>query len=127
MATLRSHLVTAGAIFMALGLFLLCAQSLLDPVGASQGYGVPVAQDTAWVTAAGVRDGVLALVTLALLRWHRGALPVFLGALLLLPLADVALAALHGDSLLAVAPHAAGTVGIGVLFGLSWPDGHPPR
>ena len=127
MASVRSRLVTLGTVAMALGLFGLCAQTLVDPVGASQGYGVPAQTDLAWVTAAGVRDGVLGLVALGLLRWHRSALPLFLAAVLVLPVADVALSFVHGEAWTAVAPHAVGTVAIGVLLALSLPDGQPAR
>lgn len=127
MGAVRSRLVTVGTVALALGLLGLCAQTLLDPVGASEGYGVPAETDLVWVTAAGVRDGVLGLVALALLLRHRAALPVFLAALLVLPIADVVLSVSHGSHGLAAAPHALGTVAIGLLLALALPDGQPPR
>ena len=125
MARLGSRLLTVGTVAMALGLLGLCAQTLLDPVGASQGYGVPASTDLAWVTAAGVRDGVLGLMALGLLHWQRAALPVFLAAVMVLPIADVALSWTHGETWTAVAPHAAGAVAIGVLWLLSLLDRKP--
>ena len=120
MSSTRSRLVTLGTVAMALGLLGLCAQTLADPIGASQGYGVPASTDLAWVTAAGIRDGVLGLVALGLLRWHRSALPMFLTVMLILPLADVALSWTHGESWMATAPHAVGTAAIGILLALSF-------
>ena len=116
---LLSRLVTLGTIALAVGLLGLAAHSTLDPMGASAVYGVPVdAAGAPWVTASGLRDAVLGLVALVMLR-HRAALPAFLACALLLPLSDVVVALRHGDGPLAAAPHALGTVAIGVLLALA--------
>jgi hypothetical protein len=118
-ATRLHRLVTLGTIALAVGLLGLAAHATLDPLGASAVYGVPVdAAGAPWVTASGLRDGVLGLAALVVLR-HRAALPAFLACTLLLPLSDVALSLMHGSGPLAAAPHATGAVGIAVLLGLA--------
>lgn len=120
---LHHGLVVLGTYVLAFGLLGLGVHATLDPAGASQGYGVPVdGAALPWVTATGLRDVVLAAATVALLRWRPAALPPFLAASLLLPLGDIAIAARHGESLVAIAPHATGAVGMAVLLALAATD-----
>lgn len=114
------RLVTTGTVLLAFGLLALATHATLAPLSASAGYGVPISPGAeAWVMAAGLRDGVLGLASLWMLR-HRAALPGFLLAVLLLPLGDVLIAALYGQEASAILPHAVGAVGIGLLLTLSW-------
>jgi hypothetical protein len=120
---LHHRLVVLGTLALGLGLLGLAVHAAISPALAAQGYGVPVTGDALpWVTAAGLRDGALALSTLAILRWQPRALPPLLVGVLVVPVGDVALAALHGGAALAVAPHALGTVGVGVLLALAATD-----
>jgi hypothetical protein len=117
--SILDRLVATGTVLLAFGLLALAAHATLAPVSASAGYGVPISPGAeAWVMAAGLRDGVLGLATLWMLR-HRAALPGFLLAVLLLPLGDVLIAFIHGQGAGAILPHAVGTVGIGLLLILS--------
>ncbi|MCB9778559.1 MAG: DUF4267 domain-containing protein [Alphaproteobacteria bacterium] len=119
MRTILPAIVTLGSVLMGLGLLGLCAHATLDPAGASLVYGLPSdGEALPWIRAAGARDGVLGLVLLGTLWRHRAALPVVVGASLIVPLADVAVCLSGGAAWAAAAPHLLGTVAIGVLLGL---------
>jgi hypothetical protein len=116
---LLPRLVDLGTGALGLGLLGLSAHATFLPADASATYGVPTdGVGLAWVQAAGARDAVLGLVVLLTLR-HRAVRPGILACALLLPLADLILAYLHGGGAAATLPHATGVVGIGVLLGLA--------
>lgn len=114
------RLFQLGLGLLILGLWGLGVQVALDPVGAAQGYGVPV--DPAaipWVRAAGLRDVVLGLVLAHLWRRHPRALTGALAALCVLPLGDVWLVAGTHAAGVALLPHVLGTVAVAALALLS--------
>lgn len=113
------RLVTVGTGALALGLLGLAAHATLLPADAAATYGVPAPETgLPWVQAAGARDAVLGLVVLTTL-WHRPVQPAILACALLLPLADVVLAFVHGGGAAATLPHLTGVVGIGALLALA--------
>lgn len=118
------RLVDLGTGALALGLLGLATHATLLPADAAATYGVPAPDGgLPWVQAAGLRDAVLGLVVLATLR-HPGVRPAILACALLLPLADVGLAFVHGGGVGATLPHATGAIGIATLLGLAlWSRG----
>ncbi|MEL6345877.1 MAG: DUF4267 domain-containing protein [Myxococcota bacterium] len=115
-------LYTFGVIALSLGLLALGVGALLAPAASAQGYGVPTDAAT-WVRATGARDLILGLMTLTLWRNHPEALRYFIPLMLILPVADVILVLIAERPLIATLPHAAGTIGIGVLSILAWKAG----
>lgn len=113
------RLIDLGTGAVALGLLGIAGHATLLPADAAATYGVPAPPGgLPWVQAAGMRDAVLALLVLATLP-HRAARPAVLGCALLLPLADVGLAFVHGGGWGATLPHATGASGIAILLGLA--------
>jgi len=117
------RLVTLGVVGMGIALLGLGLLSLFAPEFASEGYGIPLGDErSAYLIATGMRDIVLGLVALALLWRHRGAIPLFLLCMLILPIADVAIVLAHGKAWPGVLPHAGGAVGIAMLAALALRD-----
>ena len=113
-----SPLARLGAAGLAAGLLGLGVGAMALPEWSAQTYGVPTDQVT-WVQATGLRDLVLGLVILALLR-RPAALRRILPLVIVLPLGDVVLVLLAGKGLAATAPHAAGVLALAVLTALVW-------
>jgi hypothetical protein len=110
------RVITVGIFLLSLGLCGLAIHAIFFPGMASLGYGVGVkGEGVPWVIAAGVRDGVLGIVAMTMLL-DRRSLSGFLGAMLLVPLADVVIAFQYGTGIQSILPHALGFVGIAVLW-----------
>ena len=119
-------LLTLGTWLLGIGLIGLGIHALLDPSAASQGYGVLLGDDNpGYIIAAGMRDLALGLATIGVQLRQRKALPFLLAPMLVIPLADVGLVLKYGEAtMLGVAPHAVGVVGICVLLVLSLREKH---
>ena len=104
---------------LALGLFALGLGAFVAPSFSSVSYGVPT-DASAWVMATGLRDVALGAMVVGLWWGARDALKWFLPGMMLVPLGDVVIVLLHGESIVGIAPHAAGTVYIALLSWCSW-------
>eukprot|EP00966_Prymnesium_polylepis_P037666 874685-Prymnesium_polylepis.1 len=93
---------------LATGLLALGVLSVAMPDTAATMYGLPT-KASAWVAAAGLRDAVFGLVTLALYAFYKPALLIFVGTLLAVPIGDVAITYSSGGSIDGLAAHACGT------------------
>ena len=110
---------------LALGLLALGVGALVAPGFSSNSYGVPT-EASAWVMATGLRDIALAGMIAGLWWGARDALKWVFPGMLLVPLGDVVIVLLEGESLVGIAPHAAGTAYIALLSWCSW-RWSPPR
>ena len=113
---LRAALVLVG-----LGLVGLGLQAMVAPGTASGAFGVP-SEDGAWVAAAGLRDIALGAMTFALIAWQPRGLLVFLPAMVLVPLGDILIVLIWGESVMGIAPHVFGAVALGSISVLAWRD-----
>ena len=85
--------------------------------GAADGYGVsPIdSNGFAYLLATGMRDFSLGLITLFLLLKFRQALPVYFLLLAFVPVADTLIVIRYGTSILSLAPHLIGLIGLLVI------------
>ena len=113
---LHSSIVQWGPVALALGFFGIAVHAVIAPTHAAEIYGVPVEQDgLAWVRATGLRDGVLGIITLSI-RKHTHLLSSFLAAVVVLPIADIAIVLSGTGQPVATLPHVLGAMGVGLLW-----------
>ena len=98
---------------LGLGLAAIALPGLSDV-----GYGV-AGGTPAWVAATGRRDVALGVMAAGLLWRAPSALRLFLPALAIIPLGDVAIVLIWGESLLGITPHALGALYIMGLWALA--------
>ena len=111
-----SVVVTCGAWLTGIGLVLLGLQCLVFS-GAADGYGVSPIDEKgfAYLLATGMRDLALGLITIYLLLCFRSALAVYFALLIIIPFADALIVLNYGNSVLSLAVHLVGVVGLCVI------------
>ncbi|NCG20577.1 MAG: DUF4267 domain-containing protein [Rhodobacterales bacterium] len=101
-----------GVLLLFLGLHCLVMPEL-----AAQGYGLPAGGEAGpWMQATGMRDVALGCGVLGVLWKHRSAIPLILGCVMILPIADVAIVLTNGAPLQTAATHLVSGVGLFALL-----------
>ena len=122
---LHATIVQWGPVALALGFFGIAVHAVIAPTQAADVYGIPVEQDgLAWVRATGLRDGVLGIITLSV-RQHPRLLSSFLAAVVLLPIADIAIVLSYTGQFVTTLPHVLGATGVGLLWLLTVKNPRP--
>ena len=120
MRALLNKVVLIGAGLTGVLLLFLGLHRFVMPELAAQGYGLPAGGDAGpWMQATGMRDVALGVGVIGVLWKPRGAIPLMLGCVILLPIADAAIVVASGEALKSAATHMVSGTGLAVLLLLS--------
>ena len=120
MRALLNKVVLIGAGLTGVLLLFLGLHRFVMPELAAQGYGLPAGGDAGpWMQATGMRDVALGVGVIGVLWKYRGAIPLMLGCVILLPIADAAIVVASGEALKSAATHMVSGTGLAVLLLLS--------
>lgn len=120
MRVMLNKVVLIGTGLTGMLLLFLGLHCFVMPEVAAQGYGLPAGGDAGpWMQATGMRDVALGVGVIGVLWKHRGAIPLMLGCVMMLPIADAAIVVASGAALESAATHMVSGTGLAVLLLLS--------
>lgn len=115
-----NNLVLIGAGLTGVLLLFLGVHCFVVPEVAAQGYGLPAGGDAGpWMQATGMRDVAMGIGVLGAVWKHRPAVPMLLGCVMILPIADAAIVIASGAPALSAATHMVSGTGLALLLLLS--------
>ncbi len=120
MRVMLNKIVLIGTGLTGVLLLFLGLHCFVMPEVAAQGYGLPAGGDAGpWMQATGMRDVALGVGVIGVLWKFRGAIPLMLGCVMMLPIADAAIVLVSGAALESAATHMVSGTGLAVLLLLS--------